>query len=105
MAQVTFFRITCQDTQEVFSDEPYLLYNGRLLRGPFSDVDEGESREINRVRNISGQALVELFESDSPDADDFLADHRIFESEAGEGEKAAPMRSNGVSYTLFYVVE
>jgi hypothetical protein len=73
MAQVTFQRLTCEDTQEFFSDEPYLLYNGQLLAGPFSDVDEGESREINKVRNLSGQARVQLFESDFPDDDDFLS--------------------------------
>ncbi len=77
MAQVKFHRITCQDNQEFFSDEPYLLYNGERLAGPFGDVDEGESRNINRVRDLSGEALVELFESDFPDDDDFLASIKI----------------------------
>lgn len=105
MAQVTFQRLTCRRNQEFFSDEPYLNYNGERLAGPFGDVDEGESRQINRVRDLSGEALVELFESDSPDDDDFLASITIFESEAGEGQKARRMRGGGARYTLFYVVE
>ena len=104
MALVTFQRITCRETQEWFSDEPYLLYNGLPLAGPFSDVDEGESRNINKLRTLSGQATVDLFESDSPDADDFLASIMISESEAGQGQQARELKGDGARYTLFYVV-
>jgi hypothetical protein len=104
MAQVNFQRIVCRDTQEWFSDEPYLLYNGLPLAGPFSGVDEGEKRNINKVRNLSGEATVELFESDSPDADDFLASITISESEAGQGQRARALNGDGARYTLFYVV-
>jgi hypothetical protein len=105
MARVTFQRLTCEDVQERASDEPYLLYNGRPLAGPFGDVDEGESREINKVRDLSGEALVQLFEEDWPDADDFLSRIRIYESEAGQGQRSQPMHGHGAEYTLFYVVE
>jgi hypothetical protein len=105
VARVTFQRITCRDTQETFSDEPYLHYNGQHLAGPFSDVDEGEGRNINLVRDLVGTGLVELFESDGPDADDFLAAFEIFEGEAGQGQKAGALKGDGARYTLFYFVE
>jgi hypothetical protein len=105
MALVTFHRITCRDTQEIFSDEPYLLYNGLPLAGPFNDVDEGESRDINVVRNLQGEALVELFESDFPDGDDFLASITILEDEAGQGLQIRAMKGDGARYTLYYEVE
>jgi hypothetical protein len=105
MAQVTFQRLTCHDTQEQFSDEPYLLYNGERLTREFSDVDEGETRTINVVRELNGQAQVALFEADWPDADDHIDSITISESEAGLGERQAPMTSRGTHYTLFYVVE
>jgi hypothetical protein len=102
-ANVFFNRITCRDTQEFFSDEPYLLFNGSRLAGPFSDVDEGESRDINQRRTFTGQALVELFESDSPDGDDFLASITIEEGE--QGPQIREMKGDGARYTLFYSVD
>ena len=88
-ANVFFSKITCRDTQEFFSDEPYLLFDGSHLAGPFSDVDEGESRVINQRRSFTGQGLVELFESDSPDAVDFLASITILEEEGNKGRRFA----------------
>jgi hypothetical protein len=105
MAQVTFQRITCHDTQEEFSDEPYLLYNGERLTREFSDVDEGETRTINAVRELVGEAEVALFEADWPDGDDPLARITISESEAGQGQRVREMNGDRARYTLFYVVE
>lgn len=105
MALVTFQRITCHDTQETFSDEPYLLFNGERFTREFSDVDEGESRTINVVRELFGEAEVALFEGDSPDADDPLARITISESEAGQGQRFQQMNGDGARYTLFYFVE
>jgi hypothetical protein len=109
MAQVTFQRITCHETQEEFSDEPYLLYNGERLTREFSDVDEGETRTINAVRDLDGEAEVALFEADSwPDNDDAMARFTISESEAGLGQRVREIGSGGHGnprYSLFYVVE
>jgi hypothetical protein len=103
-ALVEFQNITCQATQEVFSDEPYLLYNGQLLMPEQSDVDEGESRTIAVFKLLEGEARVDLFESDSPDADDFLARITILESEVGQGQRFQEMKGDGAAYTLFYKV-
>ena len=104
-ATVFFNRIACRDTQEFFSDEPYLLFNGSHLAGPFSDVDEGESRQINQRRTFTGQALVELFESDSPDGDDFLASITILEEEGEQGPQIREMKGDGARYILYYSVD
>jgi hypothetical protein len=105
MALVEFLRISCQNTQERLSDEPYLLYNGELLMSEKSDVDEGESRAIDVIKRFEGAARVELYEADGPfDGDDFLASVTILESEAGQGQRFQEMNGDGAAYTLFYQV-
>jgi hypothetical protein len=105
MALVEFLRISCQNTQDSFSDEPYLLYNGELLMPEKSDVDEGETRTINVIKRLEGKARVELYEADGPfDDDDFLDSVTIFESEAGQGQRIQEMKGSGAAYTLFYQV-
>ena len=104
MTDVHFLKINCRDTQETFSDEPYLRVNGELIAGPWGSFDEGETRNIDVSRNFTGQRLVELFESDSDSGDDFIAAFTIFDSEVGQGVTPGALRGNGGSYTLFYEV-
>ena len=62
MAVVHFLRMNCRDTQETFSDEPYLKFDGRHVGGPWGDFDEGETQNIDASFTFNGRGLVELFD-------------------------------------------
>lgn len=107
MALVEFQRITCQNTNDSASDEPYLLYNGQLLMPEQGDVDPGDNRTINVFKLLEGEARVDLWDADGElplDNDDFLDSVTISESEVGQGQKIQEMKGNGAAYTLFYKV-
>jgi hypothetical protein len=106
-ALVEFQRITCQDQNDFASDEPYLLYNGQLLMPEQGDVDPGDSRTIDVIKTLEGEARVDLWDADGAfpfDDHDFLASVTISESEVGQGQKIQKMKGNGAAYTLFYRV-
>lgn len=97
-------RLVCLDTEDTFgSDEAFLRYNGELVFGP-RKIKEGQSRDINVTKPIDGVAVVQLFDDDSPDADDNLGTRQIRQNEVGTGQRSVRFDDDGANYLLFYRV-
>jgi hypothetical protein len=102
-AEVRLVRLTCQRTEDTTgADEAKLTYNGETVFR--TRINDGQTRTIGIVRRVNGQARVNLFDEDSPDADDFLGSITISESELNQGSRSQDFFRDGANYTLFYRV-
>ncbi|SPE58051.1 hypothetical protein SNS2_3691 [Streptomyces netropsis] len=104
MATVFLLTLSCQTTEDsTGADEAYLNFNGSRIFGPTS-INDGESREIGVFRTFFGQATVDLFDEDSPDADDHLGGIIVRSSEAGLGQRVQAFTGDDAHYTILYEV-
>jgi hypothetical protein len=102
--EVRLVRLICQQTEDsTGADEPYLLYNGVSVFGP-GVLNDGQSAELGLVRPLSGEARVDLFDEDWPDADDYLGGITISAWELNQGLRSQDFTQDGAHYTLLYRV-
>lgn len=94
-------RLACLETEDsTGADEAYINYDGQRVWGPVK-INDGQSREIGIVRRL-GQGRVDVFDEDSPDADDHLGTiDLIGPSEPREGSFSRDF-GRGCEYTLFW---
>ncbi len=105
MATLFLYTLMCQATQDsTGEDEAYINFNGQRVFGP-TNINDAQSREIGVFRRFEGQATVDLFDEDSPDADDFLGNLIVSQGEAGQGVKIATFTGSGAHYTMSYEVK
>ncbi|MEU5049356.1 hypothetical protein [Streptomyces sp. NPDC021096] len=103
-ARANLFKLACQTTEDgTGADEAYLNFNGGRIWGPV-DINDGQERRIDFARNFTGQCTVDLFDEDSPDADDWLGGIVITESERGLGTRVQAFTQDDAHYTIFYAV-
>jgi hypothetical protein len=100
--EVKLVRLTCESTEDEGEDELYLIHNGENVWSGAMNV--GQSRDLGIVRPIHGQSVVDLFDEDWPDSDDFLGRVVIPEGEVGQGEKTQVFPLDEAHYTLYYKV-
>jgi hypothetical protein len=100
--EVKFYFMSCERTEDEGADELYLICNGeRIWNG---DLNVGQFADLQLTRPIRGQALVDLFDEDWPDSDDFLGRIVINESEAGQPQHSQTFTLDEAHYTLHYKV-
>jgi hypothetical protein len=103
--EVRLVRLACIKTETLHGpDSAYLNYNGERVAGP-RDINDGESWDLGIVRPIFGVATVDLFDKDSPDADDFLGRATITTGELNLGMRNKDLKEDDAHYTLYYRVD
>ena len=105
MRTCKLIRIRCHKQNEYFSDEPYLVVNGKTVWSA-QGVDAGESREINQAYRFTRKLTVQLFEADPGgiDPDDFIDEQIITPAYAGKGKLKLPFIGEGAHYSIWIVV-
>jgi hypothetical protein len=100
---VRLVRLSCEETEDDGADEVYMNWNGERMLYT-TEMYVGDWVDLEEYRPVSGEAVVDLQESDWPDDDDFLGRIIIKESEADQGERNQAFRRDGAHYTLVYEV-
>jgi hypothetical protein len=104
-SEARLIRLACQTTEDgTGADEAYLTFNGARIWGP-TDINDGQQRSVDFVKSFNGQVRVDLFDEDSPDADDWLGGIGIGAWEQGLGTRAQTFSQDDAHYTLFYRVD
>ncbi|WP_419176014.1 hypothetical protein [Desulfosediminicola sp.] len=107
--RVRLHTLRCNDAQER-RDEPYLLVNGNRIWSD-ENVRTGDTRDVNRTQEFSGNLTIELWDYDQARSDCF-GTLNILADDIGSGIRETSHRfhkDRGIvgdaSYTLSYEVE
>jgi hypothetical protein len=98
---ITLTSLHCGTTEDWSgADEPYLVLDGQVVWGPGS-LNDGQTAYFNVSRVFASSVTIDLYDDDSPDADDSLG-RVIVGSQVGQG--SARFTLDDVDYTLTYHV-
>lgn len=102
-ATLRFIRLECHETEDSSTDEIYITVNGNRVWGVQS-VSRGEVVDLAALSMFDGTAEIQLWDEDSPDADDCLGTGHAHESMSGQGEQRIGFGEDGANYTLVFSV-
>ena len=77
--------------------------NGQHVWGP-EKINDNQWREVNLDFPFTSQAIIELYEKDDADPDDYLGTWPARAEERGQGEIRAFFNADDCHYEMFYEV-
>ena len=104
MLELRINSLKCRDTEDTFgSDECRLeiFTDGKRLAGLRRNLNDGQTWPVNRTVRFNSNAVIKLWDEDSPDADDFLGQVNV---STQPGNHSGRFRRDGADYSLSYTV-
>lgn len=96
--------LKCIETEDSSGpDSAYITVGDRKVWGP-KDINDGQTKVINKDVKFSRRAEIRLYDEDDLDANDFLGNHVVNKSEAGTGEQSKTFTEDDAVYRLWYIV-
>jgi hypothetical protein len=97
--------LECLDTETTWGpDHAYLRVNGETVWARHMNENHTERFTTDTHRNFDAWASIQLWDDDSPDADDLLGTVTATPADAGKGERTGYFREDGADYKLIYRV-
>ena len=96
--------IHCIETEDNWgADHAYLYVNGEHIWGP-KRINDDQWRDIKASVSFTEIAVIELYEKDDNDPDDYLGTWVARNNENGRGEIRAFFNADDCNYEMFYEV-
>jgi len=103
-ARLRLISLVCHTTEDSGDDEAYLRIRGnRVWGGEMSNEQEVDLSGLPLI-NFRNRARIELYDEDSPDADDHLGTTYARRSHIGQGDLEHPFTGDEANYTLTFQV-
>jgi hypothetical protein len=104
MPRLRLISLVCHTTEDSGDDEAYLRVRGeRVWGGEMSNEQEVSLEGVPSI-NFSRRARIDLYDEDSPDADDHLGTTYARRSHIGQGELEHEFTGDEAHYTLTFRV-
>lgn len=94
----------CFETEDNWgADDAYIIVNGSRVWGPVK-INDNQWKDINATVKFDSHAVIELYEKDDADPDDYLGTWVARSEEKGRGEIRAFFNADDCHYEMFYTV-
>lgn len=104
MPTLRITNLHCTETEDFWhADDAYIIVNGEQVWGP-TKINDDQRRDVNVDTPFISQAIIELWEKDSTDPDDYLGTWVVRDVERGRGESRAFFNADDCNYEMFYEV-